>query len=100
MEPVKLRRPSGTRADRLAAGLALVREVEKLMEAKFEGDIYKQAFANVAGIQVEQVTAAQRQHVKLLSFGARMGSSMASERQRAKPFWFSFPPQYFPKKEE
>jgi DNA polymerase I-like protein with 3'-5' exonuclease and polymerase domains len=60
----------------LSAALALVEEVEHLIAEKFEGDIYKQAFANVSGVPVDQVNAEQRQCVKLLSFGTRHGGSM------------------------
>lgn len=60
----------------ISIGLALVREVDRLIEEKFEGDIYKQAFANVSGVPVDQVNAEQRQCVKLMSFGTRHGGSM------------------------
>lgn len=70
-------------AQGLNLALALLGEVERLMEAKHEGtDLYKQAVANVLHIAVEDVTAEQRQFTKVVSFGARMGFGGVSTMEK------------------
>lgn len=63
----------------ITVALALVKEVQKLVDAKSGGDIYRQAYANVFKIPVEGVSNEQRMCVKRLSFGATMftGATLA-----------------------
>jgi len=51
--------------------LAFCEAVERLMAAKFVGDIYRQAAADVLNISPDEVTPEQRLAVKNASFGIR-----------------------------
>ena len=58
--------------DLYTLGSALVQEVERLIQEKQVVRLYEQAFANVAGKNVDDVTPRERSFTKLVSFGVRM----------------------------
>ena len=59
--------------------IACMRAVERLVAAGFQGDIYKQAFSDVAHIPVSSVTDEQRKAVKQVSFAAIYGGTRVEQ---------------------
>lgn len=60
-----------------------VRTVERLMGAKFAGDLYRQAYAETFGIPASEVTDDQRRQVKIAAFGSAFGSVSPRLRGRS-----------------
>ena len=52
---------------------AVEAEVRRLMGSEFAGDLYRQAAANVLGVEAEAVTPDQRAEVKRRAFGSFYG---------------------------
>ena len=60
----------------LGPALAVVKRVSELLSEKAEGDIYTRAFSDVFDVPLEEVTAKDRNWVKVLTFGTRYSSGM------------------------
>jgi hypothetical protein len=71
--------------DLIVLGLALVKEVERLYTEKNVVRLYEQAFANVTGKDIEDVTPEERALTKHVSFGTRMSVGATLDGMRFDP---------------